>query len=147
MTRLRAVRPHFTQKFARVSTSAPLRRFPQPSLQRRHTPSGVASPLHPKNSREFPPMQPRFKGPTVTRRFFSHTCSRDTRLWAVRPDVSQKNAKVSTSPPTVQRSHRNTSLSSAFPTAETHAFGRCVPTSPQKMRVSTSPTKFQKVPP
>ena len=51
----------------------------------------------------------------------------------MRPEVSQKNAKVSTSPPTVQRSHRNTSLSSAFPTAETHASGRCVPTSTKNL--------------
>ena len=133
-TRLWAVRPHISQKIAKKKSTSPptMRRshrntsLPQPSpTAETHAFSGGASSLQPNSLREFPLLQPQFKrSHRVTSLSAAIPHSRDTRLWAVRPNFNQKNGRVSTFPTTIQSSHRNTSLSSAFPTAETRAFGR-----------------------
>ena len=158
--------------------------LPQTSLQKRHLPLCGASPLHthriasvstfPTTIQKVPrflsllysrdtrlwavrphisqklqkkkPLHPRCKSPTVTPRFLSLLHSGDTHLRAVPPHfTSKKFARVATSPTTMQKSHRDTSLSSAFSSAETHAFsGAGSPLQPRKFaRVSTSPTTIQ----
>ena len=72
-----------------------------------------------QNFGEFPTLQPRFKGLSNTSLPQTSLQKRHTRFGRCAPTSPKKFARVSTSPPTIQRSHR---VHLSLPTAETRAF-------------------------